>query len=97
MQIEITGKKVVLKDSIPLSEGYDLLGLILEGTNKDMKTMVPIMMKVIESWEFDGDPNNKESYEQLDVLGVVIPLARAVNGYATRKMSAPVETESEKN
>ncbi len=78
MEITIAGKKVVLRDAILMQDGYDVLGLLMKSDMADLRTQVPLAIRTIESWEFEGDPNKPESYDRLDVLRVIIPLFRDI-------------------
>ncbi len=78
MEITIAGKKVVLRDAILMQDGYDVLGLLMKSDMADLRTQVPLAIRAIESWEFEGDPSKPESYDRLDVLRVIIPLFRDI-------------------
>ncbi len=78
MEITIAGKKVVLRDAILMQDGYDVLGLLMKSDMADLRTQVPLAIRTIESWEFEGDPSKPESYDRLDVLRVIIPLFRDI-------------------
>ncbi len=99
MEFTVAGKKVVLRERITLGEGYDIIGLFSSIDTNDLRTSIPIMVKMIESWEFEGEPDDPASYDQLDVLTEVIPMSRKINGQINIMMSGmeEVEEEPEKN
>ena len=99
MEFTVAGKKVVLRERITLGEGYDIIGLFSSIDTNDQRTSIPIMVKMIESWEFEGEPDDPASYDQMDVLTEVIPMSRKINGQINIMMSGmeEVEEEPEKN
>ncbi len=103
MEFQVAGKKVVLRERITLGEGYDILGLTARVDNEDFRTTVPVMIKMIESWEFDGDPSESASYDEMDVFTEFLPISRRVNAKFTSLIQGVAEEEdgaeeeSEKN
>ena len=98
MEFQVAGKKVVLREHITLGEGYDIIGLFSSIDTNDLRTSVPIMTKMIESWEFEGEPDDPAAYNQMDVLTEVIPLSRKINNQINVMMSGVAdEEEPEKN
>lgn len=78
MEIEVNGKKVVLRDKVCASRGaYDLMLKIREvKTIEDasFEDQVALMRLLIESWELDGDPAKTETYEKIDLFAEFFPL-----------------------
>ena len=95
MEITVAGKKVVLRERIILGEGYDIIGLFSSIDSNDLRTSIPIMTKMIESWEFDGEPSDRASYDNLDVLAEFIPMSRRINARINAMMSGLEEDEEE--
>lgn len=95
MEITVAGKKIVLRDAIKMQDGYDILGLLMAAETADLRTQVPLATKVIESWEFEGDPSKAESYDGLDVLRVVIPLFRQITMHLNKLVTGAEETADE--
>ena len=95
MEFQVAGKKVVLRERIILGEGYDIIGLFTGIDSNDLRTSIPIMSKMIESWEFEGDPNDPAAYDNLDVLTEVIPMSRKVNARINALMSGLTEDEED--
>jgi hypothetical protein len=76
--IEIKGKKVELRDSFTMADGYDLLGLSNKAVIDDLRTYVPLARKLIARWELDGDPGEPATYEAWDIFDM-LDLARALD------------------
>lgn len=94
-ELTIVGKKVVLKDSFTMEYFSDIFKLLTDANQMDLRSQVPLATRVIESWEFDGDPSDSASYEKLDVLKVVIPLFRKIMRHVNELMSGTEEGEDE--
>lgn len=76
-EIEINGKKVVLRDKLPAKANYDMLGnaaQVIEGAFKDFDKGVAFIQRFVVSWEFDGDPADPASYEDLDLTSEMLAL-----------------------
>ena len=75
----VRGKRATIRVSFRGREWYALPGLYRKAwkgaTDGNYAVVVPFLARVIESWEFDGDPTNEAAYEALDVLGELVPLA----------------------
>jgi len=95
MEFQVAGKKVVLREHITLGDGYDIIGLFSSIDSNDLRTSIPIMSKMIESWEFEGDPSEPAAYDKLDVLIEVIPMSRKINARINALMSGLNEDEEE--
>lgn len=76
----IAGKRVKFRDKLPVKDNWDLMqklaGLDLgeKPTKMDWKAHLPIMCRVIEEWEFEGDPSDPEAYGNLDLFREFLPL-----------------------
>lgn len=89
-EIVVAGKRVVLRQRFPLKENADLLKLWFEASAADMNTVVPLCQRHIESWEFDGDPQDLATWEEMDVISEVRPIWNAVaRAMESRVVSAP--------
>lgn len=80
-EFKVGGKSVKIKTRFPHAENADLLRLVDEATTHDTNTIVALLTKTIESWEFDGDPRDPESYGTLDILDELIVMSNAVMAY----------------
>jgi hypothetical protein len=80
---EINGKQVTFRSRFPARDNWDLpqkLAAISEQTQKgglDLKMVVPVLQRMIESWEFDGDPAKADAYGDLDIFSELIPMLGA--------------------
>jgi hypothetical protein len=78
--LTIAGKRVTVRESFRGREWWSLPALyrrILEADRKgDYTDAIPFLCRVIESWEFDGDPAQPEAYEALETMAELRPLAQ---------------------
>ena len=95
MEFTVANKKVVLRERISLGDGYDIIDLFSSIDSNDLRTSIPIMTKMIESWEFEGEPSDRASYDNLDVLAEFIPMSRRINARINAMMSGLDEDEEE--
>ena len=87
----INGKEIVFRERFPAKDCWDLPAKIVQlhrmrsGQEEfDMKLAVPLLMRVIESWEHESDPADEASYGELDVLGDLLPLVQSVTDLLNR-------------
>lgn len=75
----VRGKAATIRVSFRGREWYALPGLYRKAwkgaTEGNYAAVVPFLARVVESWEFEGDPADEAAYEALDVLGELVPLA----------------------
>ena len=88
-EFTIAGKRVTLRERFPASEFWDMPKLIsdLVGEGTDYEKHIPLLLRLIESWEFDGDPTDPEAYGELDILRELRPLIRASSDYVAEMVS----------
>jgi len=91
----VAGKKVVLKHRLPVSEGHLLPQLLKETVGGDLRTNIPVCQMLIESWEFPGSPQDPASYEALDTLSEMLPLAKLLGEHVVAR--AGLTTDNVKN
>lgn len=81
-EITVAGRKVVLRDHFPARHNWDLPQLIsalAPGKGEVHFENAPaLMVRMIESWEFEGDPSDPAVYADMDMLSELMPLANAV-------------------
>jgi hypothetical protein len=71
---EFGGKKVWLKQTFPLDQFYHLPGLALDVDKRDLRTAIPLLVAVIDRWEFEGNPADEAAYTALDAVDIILPL-----------------------
>ena len=89
MQIEINGKKVVLRDRLPAQECWPVLASLrrgLAGQEPSFDEEAQVLAFVVEEWEFEGDPHDPTSYATLDLLSEFLPLDNAIGRYLAQKL-----------
>jgi hypothetical protein len=79
----INERMVLFKERFPAKENWDLpqalsaVATQAQDGNIDLKAAVPVLQRVIGSWEFDGLPSDAEAYGELDIFRELIPLLTA--------------------
>ena len=79
----INGKEVVFRDRFPAKDYWDLPGALsavatqAQDGKMDLKAAVPVLQRVVKSWEFAGEPKDAESFGELDIFRELIPLLTA--------------------
>ncbi len=89
MDVTINGKRVTLRERLPARDNWDLMKGFGEGA--DLQSMsfeqaTDIFRRFVESWEFEGDPADVESYAPLDMFREYLPLMQAVSERITDLM-----------
>jgi len=86
MEIVVNGKKVVLRESFPTRE-YSSMRHELTQLNEQMpwQKRARLLSKFIESWEFEGDPNDVEAWGDLDLLSETLAIESAIADFMTRR------------
>ena len=78
----INGKQITFRARLPARDNWDLPELIRamgqQGESVDMRQAVPVLARVVASWEFDGDPHDPNAYGDLDLFRELIPLVNAL-------------------
>lgn len=79
-EVTIAGKRVKFRDKLPVKDNWDLmqqlgqLDLGDDPASMDWQAHIPIMVRLIEEWEFEGDPSDPEAYGELDLFREFLPL-----------------------
>jgi hypothetical protein len=77
--LTIAGKRVTVRESFRGREWWSLPALYRKAwaaaRKGDYTDTIPFLARVVESWEFDGDPALAATYEQLDAMAELMPLA----------------------
>lgn len=81
----INGKRVVFRQRVPLSKAPDLPKM-LEAVATDLRAVARVGAVMIEEWEFEGPPSDRRSYEDLDITTEILPLARELGEYISRRL-----------
>jgi hypothetical protein len=82
---EIAGKQVIFRKKLPASKWWPLLPKLqlLDAANAlevlDWPTVVVMVQGTVESWEFDGSPDDPEVIGALDTFEELLPLLRAIS------------------
>ena len=91
MELDINGKKVVLKAKLPAKANWDLIqnfDRFAEGT-LEFDKVADLLARIIDTWELEGDPHDPVSYEALDLFSEMMPLMGALGEFVTQKAVAP--------
>lgn len=89
--LTINGKKIVFHEHFPAKDFWDLPAKIAKLARMragqedfDMKLAIPLLTRLIESWEHEGDPTDESSYDDLDILGDILPLVQVATDLLNR-------------
>lgn len=82
----VSGKEVTVISRIPLRDAPELSALLAQVPNLDARVLVKFCTQAIASWDFDGDPKNRKSYDDLDVIEELIPIANGVAAKMVARM-----------
>ena len=78
-QLTVKDRAITIRESFRGREWYALPGLYRKAwkgaSEGNYAPVVPFLARVVESWEFDGDPTDEAAYEALDILSELVPLA----------------------
>ena len=94
----VNGKEVIFKERFPARENWDLprllASLAANASEMNMERAVPILQRMIASWEFDSDPAKAESYGDLCIFREITPLVKACSEFVGEMVSGPGEAGS---
>ena len=83
-EVTINGKTVQVRTSFKGRQWYSLPAdyrAAIDGASKgDYIVTIPLLRRVIEAWQFEGDPTDEAAYEGLEVFAELRPLVGAVIG-----------------
>jgi len=89
MQITLNGKTVTYRDKFPAKQSWPLMQLFdgfkggLAGISFEMAA--GLLAAAVDTWEYEGDPHDLASYENLDLFGEMIPMLEPVTTIITRR------------
>ena len=95
MEKVIAGKVVVFKDRLPAKENWSLVTMMnkLSGGSVDYEPTVAVLSRIVASWEFEGDPADPASFDDLDLIREFMPLMNA----AGEMLNPPQKDDEPKN
>lgn len=82
-KVSVNGKAIVIRDSFPAGEFFDLPRRWSESDDLPFDEWVQVMGRFIESWEFTGDPTDVKAWEKLDAFREIAPINREINKFVT--------------
>lgn len=82
----INGKTIQIKTDLPLNDFYDIPGMMAKIDRNDLWSQIPIMMRLIESWEFKGLPKDRESYGSLNIVKEILPISLIIQDWIDGEM-----------
>lgn len=89
----INGKEVVFKETLAAKDWWPLLPKLigLKQSNwlevLDFDTVCRMIVATVESWEFDGAPDDSEAIGQIDAFDELLPLLREVSSFLNERLS----------
>ena len=72
---------MVIRDSFPAGEFHDLPRQWAGMDDLPFEERVKVMARFIESWEFDGDPDNAKTWLEMDAFREVMIIQRYINQF----------------
>lgn len=102
--MEIDGREIVFRDTLPARMWWNLFpkitgvkagDILIE--KFDWNTAISLVCSTVESWEFDGDPNDPETYVDwnfIDVVALVNASYEHVIKLYAERMPDPGEVEN---
>jgi len=94
----VNGKRVVFREKWSARNNWALPKLIQDFTTGasagDFSGAVPILTRVIERWDFPGDPSKPESYDDLELVTEVIPLLGVLAEYIGKRLGNLAESKN---
>jgi hypothetical protein len=84
-KVQIGEHTVALRDRLPLRTHANVVKLLADVTTHDLKTAIPLAQAVIESWDFEGSPQDDAAYEEMDA-GDAYRLFKAIEADLERRM-----------
>ena len=103
MEQIVNGKRVVFVDRLGARANWDLMqkfgGAGLDFASADFDTIVGFIGRFVTEWEFDGDPKDPHSYDDMDLFEEMLPMFTAATGRLSSKAvtGTPDAEESPKN
>lgn len=94
MDITINGKRVTLRDKIPARLGWEIVVNKADTLKKawseiEFDDLATLLTVAVESWEFDGNPADIKSYDNLDLLAEFVPLSSELGKWLNDRFSVP--------
>lgn len=86
MEIKCNDKAVTIRERFPTKTYWSIVRSFRGVTgDSDWQEIANALMPFVESWEFDGDPQNVEAWGELDLFSETMPIMDAVSEMVTRK------------
>lgn len=88
-EIVVAGKRVEIRDTYPVKEYPDLISQYRGMKPENPISVVPVAQQMVVSWEYEGDPSQSETYQEMDAIALW-GLFRGINDFwAERLYEAP--------
>lgn len=94
LEKKINGKKVVLQERLPLRDYNNIFALTGKIDGENLRTFLPICLKMVSSWEFPGDPKDEAAWDELDIFTELLPIANFVQASITERAGAGAEVKN---
>lgn len=78
---QVTGRYIKIREIIPIEQGYLLPELVNKIDRNDLRSQIPVMAFLIEDWEFEGSPQDPESYTKIDTITQFMPISRTLQDH----------------
>lgn len=75
------GTTVTLRTSFPMSEFADIMQSVYDANLGDLNSCIPMLVNMVEGGDVPGDPDDPGTYQQMDAVREIYPLARKTIDY----------------
>lgn len=82
----VNGKEVRAIGRVTLKAAPELSALLARVSDLDSRVLVKFCQLAVESWDFDGSPQDRRAYDEMDVIEELIPIANGVAAKMVARM-----------
>jgi len=95
MDIVINGKRVTLREHFPTRQYDDLRRqFVALGNDTPWQERAKLLQRFVKEWEFEGAPDDIESWGDLDLFDETLPLEAEIGKVIERRMTWAKNSDS---
>lgn len=84
----VNDKQVVFRSRFPVKDNARLGKLLTAAADGDTEKQIALLRYVVEKWDYDGAPDVRRSYDELDVIDDIIPMVNAFGAFILERNEA---------
>ncbi len=69
------------RERIPVRDSDAFMEAIGQIDPSKLKTFVPVLCTLVESWDYPGEPSDPSAYDDLDLFRDFFPMVKAAEAY----------------